>query len=83
VKVLNKKISSDGVYIGRPSKWGNPFAIGRDGSRSDVVQKFKQYLDENPALKEAAKKELKGKNLVCFCAPLSCHGDILLQIANE
>lgn len=83
MKVLNKRVSSDGVYIGRPSKWGNPFAIGRDGSREDVVRKFEAYINENPLLKEAAKKELKGKNLVCFCAPLGCHGDILLRIANE
>ena len=81
--VLNKRHSSNGVYIGRPSKWGNPFVIGADGSRTDVVRKFEEYLKSNPLLMEAAKRELKGKNLVCFCAPLACHGDVLSQIANE
>lgn len=81
--VLNKRISSAGVYIGRPSKWGNPFVIGRDGSRADVVRKFEEYLQSRPDLIEAAKRELRGKDLVCFCAPLACHGDILSRIANE
>jgi Domain of unknown function (DUF4326) len=81
--VLNKRISSKGVYIGRPSKWGNPFVIGPDGTRDDVVRKYEEYLMLNPKLMEEAKQELKGKDLVCFCAPLSCHGDILSRIANE
>ena len=81
--VLNKYRSSVGVYIGRPSKWGNPFAIGKDGSRAEVVAKFEAYIRTNPLLMEAAKRELKGKDLVCFCAPLACHGEILSQIANE
>jgi hypothetical protein len=81
--VLNKRVSSNGVYIGRPSKWGNPFAIGRDGTRADVIRKFEEYIMSNPELMEAAKKELKGKDLVCFCAPLACHGDVLSRIANE
>jgi genome maintenance exonuclease 1 len=83
VKVLNKRVSSDGVYIGRPSKFGNPFVIGKDGSRADVVAKFEHFLQGRPDLIEAAKQELKGQNLVCFCAPLACHGDVLLRYANE
>jgi Domain of unknown function (DUF4326) len=81
--VLNKRNSSKGVYIGRPGKWGNPFVIGADGTREDVVKKYEEYLLSNPALMEAVKRELKGKDLVCFCAPLACHGDILSRIANE
>jgi hypothetical protein len=81
--VLNKRNTSNGVYIGRPSKWGNPFVIGTDGTRGDVVRKFEEYLIGNPKLLEAAKLELRGKDLVCFCAPLACHGDVLSRIANE
>jgi len=81
--VLNKRNATSGIYIGRPTKWGNPFIIGPDGSRADVVRKFEEYLMKNPALMEAAKKELKGKDLICFCAPLACHGDILSKVANE
>jgi hypothetical protein len=85
-KVLNKRKDSytkDDVYIGRPSKWGNPFLIGRDGTREEVVKKYEEYIRSKPALMLQAKKELAGKNLVCFCSPLKCHGDILLKIANE
>jgi hypothetical protein len=79
--VLNKRHSNAGVYIGRPTKWGNPFVIGADGSRADVIAKFEAYLLANPALMQAARSELKGKDLVCWCAPLACHGDVLSRIA--
>lgn len=84
VKVLNKRTCEDeeGVYIGRPSKFGNPFAIGRNGSRERVVEKYERFLLSRPDLIEAAKRELKGKNLICWCAPYACHGDVLLRIAN-
>jgi len=84
-KVLNKyknPIPSGMVYIGRPSKWGNPFVIGRDGDRETVIAKYKVWLETQPNLTDAARRELGGKNLVCFCAPLPCHGDVLLEIAN-
>lgn len=70
------------VYIGRPSKWGNPFEIGRDGTRAAVIAKYKAYLLSNKVLM-AALPELKGKDLVCWCAPQACHGDILVKMANH
>lgn len=73
----------DCVYIGRPSVYGNPFIIGKDGSRLDVIKKYEQYLANNSKLTETIKNNLRGKNLVCFCKPLECHGDILLKIANQ
>ena len=72
-----------GVYVGRPSKWGNPFQIGRDGTRAEVVQKYRQFICERPDLIADAKEELCGHDLICWCAPLACHGDVLLEIANE
>ena len=85
-KVLNVKdvqeFNQDMIYIGRPSKWGNPFIIGKDGNRKEVIQKYQEFVKNNNLITEI-KKELKGKNLVCHCAPLKCHGDVLLQIANE
>lgn len=72
----------DSVFIGRGSKWGNPFIIGQDGTRAQVIAKFRAWLDSKPELIEAAKRELPGKSLRCFCSPLPCHGDILLEIAN-
>lgn len=83
MEVLNKRNSSDGVYIGRPSKFGNPFVIGQHGTRADVVKRYEEWLRSKPALMKAAKRELRGKSLVCWCAPLACHGDVLLRIANE
>ena len=83
-KVLNKRLKQeDGIYIGRPSVWGNPYEIGRDGTREQVIEKYKDYLYSNASLMYQAQTDLKGKNLVCWCAPLACHGDVLLKIANE
>jgi hypothetical protein len=72
----------DGVYIGRPSKWGNPFRIGPDGDREAVIAKYRAFLVSRPDLVDAVRRELAGRNLVCFCAPKACHGDVLLEIAN-
>jgi hypothetical protein len=68
------------VYIGRPSKWGNPFVIGRDGSRQDVIDKYRNSI--TPEMRDAIKRELKGKVLACWCSPQACHGDVLAEIAN-
>lgn len=85
-RVLNKYrhgIPPDAVFIGRPGKWGNPFIIGRDGNRAQVVAKYSAWLAGQPELLLQARRELHGRDLVCFCAPLQCHGDVLLEIANS
>jgi Domain of unknown function (DUF4326) len=69
------------VYIGRPSKWGNPFVIGKDGDRVTVINKYRTWLTTQPQL-IAALSELKGKRLGCWCAPLPCHGDVLAALAD-
>lgn len=73
----------DAVYIGRGSKWGNPFVIGKDGTREEVIAKYKTWVQLQPGMVQAIKKELKGKNLLCFCKPAKCHGDWLLEVANQ
>jgi hypothetical protein len=78
--VVHCKIFEFDVYIGRPSEWGNPFRVGIDGNRKEVLKKFSQYINEHPELIEKAKKELKGKRLGCWCKPLPCHGDILVKL---
>jgi len=83
MEVLNKRVSAAGVYIGRPTKWGNPFVIGQHGDRAEVIRRFEAWLHTQPTLIEAAKRELRGKSLVCWCAPAACHGDVLMRIANE
>lgn len=80
VRHISSKVHD--VYIGRPSKWGNPFTIGKDGDRADVIEKYRKWLMARPNLIEEAKSELKGMTLGCFCAPKACHGDILAEIAN-
>lgn len=84
--VHNKRDRYD-VYIGRPSIWGNPFAIGRDGTRQQVLMKYEAKLRVlnimlNGALFEYIRTELAGKTLGCWCAPQPCHGDILAFIAQ-
>ncbi|HEY7413915.1 MAG TPA: DUF4326 domain-containing protein [Ktedonobacteraceae bacterium] len=69
------------VYIGRPSCWGNPFRMGQDGTRAEVIAKFEEWLMEQPELL-AKVVELKGKRLGCWCAPLPCHGDVLARLAE-
>lgn len=71
------------VFVGRPSKWGNPYSIGQHGSRNQVIAKYRKYLADRPDLQEAVRKELQGKDLLCFCHPLACHADILLELANS
>ena len=82
MKVVHCKREPFDVYIGRPGKWGNPFAIGRDGTREEVVAKYRDWIVKQPALM-AALPELRGKVLGCWCAPKSCHGDVLITLCEE
>lgn len=80
MRVLNKhhgNIPRDAVYIGRGSQWGNPFVIGRDGNREEVIEKYRNHLLFDDMVLEV--KELIGKDLVCYCAPQACHGDVLME----
>jgi hypothetical protein len=70
------------IYIGRPSKWGNPFTVGKDGSREEVIKKYRAWILTQPLLITEV-KELKGKVLGCWCKPLPCHGDVLVELANR
>jgi len=80
--VVNKMVQEYDVFIGRPSKWGNPFVIGRDGTREEVIEKYRAYILKKPELL-ACLVELKGKTLGCFCKPLPCHGDVLVELIKE
>lgn len=81
-KVVNLYKEKYTIYIGRPSKWGNPFEIGKDGTREQVLQKYKQYILEKPELLEML-PQLKNEILGCFCKPNACHGDILIELLKE
>ena len=79
MKVVHCKRKKYDVYIGRPSKWGNPFTIGPDGEREKVIKKYRDYILKSPKLL-AQMGELKGKTLGCWCAPKACHGDVLIKL---
>lgn len=91
-KVLNRKtdvIPLDAVYVGRPTKWGNPFKIGefyqgRVMTREDVIEAYKDWLLYSDVGVELLKdiEELRGKDLVCWCSPEPCHADVLLEVVN-
>ena len=87
-KVVHCKREEFDVYIGRGSRWGNPYShkVGTlaehvVGSRTEAIRKFEEYLLSNEELM-ASLPDLKGKILGFWCKPKSCHGDILLRYAN-
>ena len=86
IRVLNKKHllgpAGNAVYVGRPSVWGNPFVIGKDGSRAEVIAKYETWLMSQPQLLSKL-HELRGRNLGCWCAPQACHADVLLRLSNN
>lgn len=93
-KVYNKHhkdAPADAVYIGRGSLWGNRYTHLKSSypgtvqvdSREEAVRLFEEEIRSNPQNILDIINDLKGKNLVCFCAPLACHGDVLLKIANQ
>jgi Domain of unknown function (DUF4326) len=85
-KVLNRRDLGGGdppssIYIGRPGPLGNPFVIGIDGNRKECLEKHMNIVLESPTLL-AQVRQLKGLDLVCWCAPEPCHGDFYLKLAN-
>jgi len=82
IKVVHCKKEPYDVYIGRGSKWGNPFVIGKDGDRLEVMDKYEMYIMYNDDLIFAL-PELVGMTLGCYCAPLPCHGDILKIMVED
>lgn len=84
-RVVHCKRERYDVYIGRPSKWGNPFPLVTpkdDALRAEVLVKYEEWLREQPHLM-ALLHELRGKVLGCWCAPRLCHGDVLARLADE
>lgn len=85
-RVLNRhdlaEMPGNAVYVGRPSKWGNSFKAGIDGTREEVIAMYEKALLANEFLMGQL-DELRGLDLVCSCAPLACHADVLLRLANR
>ena len=81
MKVVHCKKELYTVYIGRPSKLGNPYKIGKDGNRDTVIIKFKAYAVKF-LLKEIQKLK-KDDILGCWCKPEDCHGDAIIELWKE
>ncbi len=75
-KVVHIKKQPYDVYIGRPSKWGNPFTTG---SREQRIKRYKDYILQRRDLLDSL-HELEGKVLGCWCKPKPCHGDVLVEL---
>ena len=80
--VVNKYKDHYDIYIGRGSKWGNPYRIGDNGDRGDVIEQYRKWIQTQPDLLDSL-EELRGKRLGCFCKPKACHGDILIELLGE
>ena len=89
-RVVNKYKESYDVYIGRGSKWGNPFTHISDkktkadfvvSSRDEAIESYRNWIVKQPQLLKDL-HELKGKTLGCFCKPKRCHGDVLVELVN-
>jgi len=84
--VVNMKTDEYDVYIGRPSRWGNPYKILTKGNkrrtREEAIESYRKYIRNRPELLKKL-KELKGKRLGCYCKPLPCHGDVLVELIEE
>lgn len=92
------RMPATAVYVGRPTKWGNPFLVGRDGTAADCLRLYRllacgficlttaasvaSQRRARTAMEEAP-RELRGKDQLCWCPPgRPCHADVLLEIAN-
>ena len=85
--VLNKHrdgMPAGSIYIGRGSRWGNPFLIGPDIDRKKAISLYRELLWHNICYGRVSLPDLAAlhqKNLVCYCAPQPCHGDVLVRAA--
>lgn len=87
IRVENKRFNDEGIYIGRGSVLGNKFRIGVDGSRKEVIEKYRMWLwGEIKRNNRVVVNELwrlieigreKDLVLLCWCKPLPCHGDVV------
>jgi hypothetical protein len=93
MSVVHCKKQEYDVYIGRPSKWGNPFTHISDNKtlakyivkdRETAIAMYREWLTNGEGKHLLADlHELKGKTLGCWCKPMSCHGDVLTELANK
>ena len=87
MNVVHCKIDKYTIYIGRPSVLGNPYVIGKDGSRDEVCDKFEEYVKNTPKVLDAIKNLNDNDILGCWCKQknknVRCHGDSIVKIYNS
>jgi len=89
-RVVHCKREDYDVYIGRGrcpktgklGKWGNPFEIGKDGTREEVIRKYMEWIVTQKDLMDSL-MELSGCVLGCWCKPKPCHGDVLAYLVSR
>ena len=88
-KLTNTELRSPNVvYVGRPSQWGNMHHVGYClkcrvfHTRDEAIKLFERDIKQQSDLLEKARKDLRGKDLVCWCAPDDCHARVWLEVAN-
>lgn len=72
---------SGAVYVGRPSKWGNPIQVSDENPRGAALDKYLDFLRRSPDLVSEMRRELAGKDLICWCAPRACHAEVIRHVA--
>lgn len=86
MRVVNRHTDNYDVYIGRPTIYGNPYVVGKHGSRGECVELFRDYfyvrLETDKKFREAV-DALKGKVLGCSCKPQACHGDVIVEYLSR
>lgn len=70
--------------VDRSTKYGNPYPVENGRSAEAAVAAFRIHAKETPSVREMAARDLRGKNLACWCSlDQPCHADVLLELANS
>ena len=84
LNVYNKRrpneIPHGAVYVGRPTVYGNPFS---NGTKAQNIADFREYAQERIVKQPHWLDRLKGKDVICWCSPAGCHGEVLIELANK
>jgi len=83
MRILNMKtdrLGPNAVRVDRATHWGNPFTIGKHGSREEVIELYRKHLWQRLASGDLDKRQLQalqGRDLACWCRPQRCHAEVI------
>ena len=93
ITIGNKRNGDMGIYVGRPSPLGNPFEIGEDGTRSEVISKYREWFYTRGVKLLKVQKELQRLRqlhalsgslcLLCWCSPQPCHAEVIKEYLDR